>query len=98
MTEPMTIACLVRKAIAKWLEADPADITDGKYLRTDLGADTLSMLDVVMEVETFIEAEIDDDMIEQIVTVGDLVKLAERLASEEAAPATPFNPQSGVSA
>lgn len=84
MTEPLTIACQVRKAIAKWLEVDPADIADDKDLRTDLGADTLSMLDIVMEIETFIDAEIDDNQIEQTWTVGDLIKLAERLASEEA--------------
>lgn len=82
---PLSLACKVRQAIVKWLEVDPADVTDDKFLRTDLGADTLSMLDVIMEVEIAIDAEIDDDMIEQIITVGDLQKLAARLADEQVA-------------
>lgn len=85
MTASLTPACHVRKAIAKWLEVDPAEIRDGKHLRLDLGADTLSMMDVVMEVEDVLGVEIDDDIIEQIVTVGDLIGWAERLAGEAVA-------------
>ncbi|WP_431490926.1 acyl carrier protein [Paraburkholderia fungorum] len=84
MTAALTPACHVRKAIAKWLEVDPADITDGKHLRLGLGADTLSMMDVIMEVEDALEVEIDDDIIEQIVTVGDLIGWAEKLVGEAA--------------
>lgn len=83
MTEPLTIAAKVRRIVAEHLDCDPHQLTD--TCRFDvLGASDVAMIHVVMAVEDLVDAEATDDDAEQVKTFGDLCRLAERLASEEA--------------
>ncbi len=70
---------LVRAAIARVLELDPATITAATSLRADLGADSLALVEVAEIVEEQLRAtvagefRIDDEDLERLETVGEAV-------------------------
>lgn len=53
------------------LALEPADITPEARFTDDLGADSLDMVELVMEFETKFKVAIPDDDVEKILTVGD---------------------------
>lgn len=66
---------IVRAAVARVLEVEPATITRGTSFAADLHADSLALVEVVEIVESQLRArqrkfEIDDDDIESLETVG----------------------------
>lgn len=68
------IAEQVAEIIIKQLGVAAADVTPATSFKDDLGADSLDVIDLAMTCEETFGVEIPDDDIEQIVTVGDLVK------------------------
>jgi acyl carrier protein len=69
---------IVRAAIARVLELDPATITRTTSLSTDLHADSLALVETVELVEGQLrqlspEFDIDDDDVEDLETVGQAV-------------------------
>ena len=48
------------------------EVTDGKSIAEDLGADTLDGVEIVMRIEEEFNITIDDDVAENINTFGDL--------------------------
>ncbi|MEG0229581.1 MAG: acyl carrier protein [Oscillospiraceae bacterium] len=66
----------------KALLADQLDIEEDKIamdssITEDLGADSLDVVDLVMSLEDEFDLEIPDDQVENIKTVGDIVKFIE---------------------
>jgi acyl carrier protein len=64
----------LQKIIADALNVDPAKITMDTKFVDDLGADSLDLFQVIMEIEKQFEVTIDDVRIEKIVTVADAVE------------------------
>ena len=54
-------------------------ITDDQSLTDDLGADSLGVLELVMDLETAFGIDIPDDRMEHVKTVADVVALVEGL-------------------
>lgn len=68
----------VKKLIAENLDvADVDSITDSTSITDDLGADSLDVVDLVTAVNDKFSVEIPDDEVENIKTVGDIVKYIE---------------------
>lgn len=68
----------VKKLIAENLDvADVESITEGTSITDDLGADSLDVVDLVTAVNDKFSVEIPDDEVENIKTVGDIVKYIE---------------------
>lgn len=68
----------VKKLIAENLDvADVDSITEGTSITDDLGADSLDVVDLVTAVNDKFSVEIPDDEVENIKTVGDIVKYIE---------------------
>lgn len=68
----------VKKLIAENLDVADADsITEGTSITDDLGADSLDVVDLVVAVNDKFNVEIPDDEVENIKTVGDIVKYIE---------------------
>ena len=68
----------VRDLIADQLDiADKDTITEGSSITDDLGADSLDVVDLVMAIEDEFSVEIPEDEVENIKTVGDIVKYIE---------------------
>ncbi len=68
----------VKDLIADQLDvADNESITEASSITEDLGADSLDVVDLVMALEDEFSVEIPEDEVENIKTVGDIVKYIE---------------------
>jgi acyl carrier protein len=65
----------VKKIIVERLGVDPAEVTEVASFQNDLGADSLDIVELIMEFEKTFDIEIpDDDASDKISTVGDAIK------------------------
>lgn len=67
----------VKKLIAEQLDVEEANIQESSSITDDLGADSLDVVDLVMALEDEFSIEIPEDQVENIKTVGDIVKYVE---------------------
>lgn len=68
----------VKDLIADQLDVDDKEsITQDSSITDDLGADSLDVVDLVMAIEDEFSVEIPEDQVENIKTVGDIVKYIE---------------------
>jgi acyl carrier protein len=67
----------VRTIIVEQLDVDEEKVTLTANIQDDLGADSLDIVDLVMSFEEEFDMEIPDDQVENIKTVGDIVKYIE---------------------
>ena len=68
--------------IAEKLGVDPSEVTMEASVTNDLGADSLDTVELMMEFEKNFNLSIPDDQQENIQTVGDVVKLIEKMRAE----------------
>lgn len=67
----------VRSILVDQLDLDEEKVTPEASVADDLGADSLDIVDLVMSLEEEFDLEIPDDQVENIKTVGDIVKYIE---------------------
>lgn len=67
----------VKALVAENLGVDEGKITENSSFKEDLGADSLDLFEMVMGLEDEFGIEIPTEDLEQIVTVGDVVKYIE---------------------
>ena len=67
----------VKELIIDQLDVDEDSVTAGANIQNDLGADSLDVVDLVMSLEEEFDIEIPDEAVENIKTVGDIVKYIE---------------------
>lgn len=67
----------VREILVDQLDVEEESVTMEASITADLGADSLDVVDLVMSLEEEFDCEIPDDEIENIKTVGDVVKYIE---------------------
>ena len=72
-----TVLERVTKVIVDRLGVDESEIKMEASFRDDLGADSLDVVELVMELEDEFEMEISDDDAEKVTTVGDTVSYIE---------------------
>lgn len=73
----MAVFDKVKELISEQLDVKADDITEASSIQDDLGADSLDVVDLVMALEDEFEIEIPEDQVENIKTVGDIVKFIE---------------------
>lgn len=56
---------------------DESKLTPEAKLVDDLGCDSLSAVEITMELENKLDITIDDEEVEQIVTIGDIINIVE---------------------
>ena len=71
------ISLRVKTIIASYLDISAEEVVDTASLADDLGADSLEIMEMIMEFEEEFGLDIGDDAIEKISTVGDAVKYLE---------------------
>lgn len=64
----------VRDIIVDQLGVDPEEVTMAANFRDDLEADSLDLVELIMQFEEEFGGEISDEQAQKIVTVGDAVK------------------------
>ncbi len=67
----------VKEILAEQLDVNPDDIELTSNLQTDLGADSLDAIDIVMSIEDAYGIEVPDSLIENMKTVEDIVSFIE---------------------
>lgn len=67
----------VAAIIAEQLEVDVNDIELDTDLAEDLGADSIDLVDLIMTFEDEFDLEIPDEDVEDVKTVGDIVRYLE---------------------
>lgn len=67
----------VREILVDQLDVEEDAVTMDASIQNDLGADSLDIVDLVMSLEEEFDCEIPDEEIENIKTVGDIVKYIE---------------------
>lgn len=66
------IAAIVREVIAAEFEVDPAKITPGAHLFTDLELDSLDGIDLIVALEKRFGVKVDEEAAKQFRRVGDV--------------------------
>ena len=72
----------MREIIVEQLDVDEDKVTTDASITEDLGADSLDVVDLVMNIEESFDLEIPDEEVENIKTVGDIVKFIEAKTEE----------------
>ncbi|MDE5901034.1 MAG: acyl carrier protein [Muribaculaceae bacterium] len=72
------IANRVKEIIVEKLGVDENEVTETAAFTTDLGADSLDTVELIMEFEKAFEITIPDEDAEKITTVGDAVAYIEK--------------------
>ncbi len=73
---------LIRAHLADELEVDPARIEEGTRFREDLEADSLDLVELVVELEDSYGIRIPDDQAARILTVGQAADFVAAHAAE----------------
>ena len=68
----------IKAIIVKHLKIDPAKITDTTNLQEDLGADSLDLVEIIMELENKFGIEIPDEDIFGLKTMNDVIAYIEK--------------------
>jgi len=67
----------IKDIIVEQLDVEEDAVTMEASITEDLGADSLDVVDLVMSIEESFDVEIPDEEVENIKTVGDIVKFIE---------------------
>lgn len=69
----------ITNIIVNKLNVEPSIVTDNAEFINALGADSLDIVELIMDIEHEFNINIPDNMTEKIVTVGDAVKVVESM-------------------
>lgn len=72
----------IKDIIVEQLDVEEDAVTMEASIKEDLGADSLDVVDLVMSIEESFDVEIPDEEVENIKTVGDIVKYIENKVEE----------------
>ena len=75
----MITAEKIKELIAKQLNKPVAEITEEKEVVKDLGADSLDVVEMLMNLEEEFDISVPESEAVKIKTVGDIVKLIEKI-------------------
>ena len=67
----------LKEIIADQLNVDAASITEASSFKDDLGADSLDLFELVMALEDEYSVEIPAEDLQNLLTVGDVIKYLE---------------------
>lgn len=67
------IAEKVKEIIVDKLSIDPSEVTEAASFTNDLGADSLDTVELIMEFEKVFDITIEDEVSQNIQTVGDAI-------------------------
>ena len=76
------IADKVKEIIAKQLRRDVETLTGDKHFINDLGADSLDIMELNMELQEAFDIKIPESEAEKIQTVGDAIQAIEKIVNK----------------
>jgi len=72
-------SAIIVEMLTKQLNKKPADVTAEKRIKEDLGADSLDVVEILMNVEDKYGITVPDEKLMVVKTVGDLVKMIDEM-------------------
>ena len=72
----------VSKILCDQLDLEESQVTMESVIADDLGADSLDVVDLVMSIEEEFDIEFPDEEVENVKTVGDMVRYIETRVEE----------------
>ncbi|MDE5732848.1 MAG: acyl carrier protein [Bacteroidales bacterium] len=73
----------VKAIIVEKLGVDASEVTETASFTNDLGADSLDIVELIMDFEKKFDIEIDDNDADKIGTVGDAIKYIEEIVNKK---------------
>ena len=73
MAERAEVLAKVQEILVERLDVDPGDVNEGAHLRDDLEADSLDLVELIMDLEEGFGVKISDEEAQSIGTVGEAV-------------------------
>lgn len=73
----------LREIICRFVDMDPNSLTENTNIRTELGLNSLELVNVAVAIEDEFDIEIPDREVINIETFGDAVKLIEKYMEEQ---------------
>ena len=67
----------IKKILVETANVDGSKVTEEATLSEDLGIDSLDSVEIVLELESAYDIKIEDEEIQNLKTVGDIMKLVE---------------------
>ncbi|MDE6265767.1 MAG: acyl carrier protein [Muribaculaceae bacterium] len=77
------VASKVKEIIVDLLGADESKVTENASFTTDLGADSLETVDLIMKLEQEFDIEIPEDKANTITTVGQAIDYVQKAVAEK---------------
>ncbi|MCL2408625.1 MAG: acyl carrier protein [Oscillospiraceae bacterium] len=71
----------LKNSLAEQFDADPAEITRETNIITDLGADSLDLVELIMSFEEEYNISVVDEAVYEFKTVGDITDFIEAMIS-----------------
>ena len=68
----------VKTLICQYVDVDPATFTEDTNIRSDLGLNSLELINIAVAIEDEFDLEIPDREVANIETLGDAVKVIEK--------------------
>lgn len=66
----------IKEIIAKQFKVDVSELKDETTFKEDLKADSIAIVELIMNLEDELNVSLDDDKVTNVKTVGEAVKLA----------------------
>ena len=73
MADRAEVLAKVQEILVERLDVDPGDVTESAHLRDDLEADSLDLVELIMDLEEGFGVKISDEEAQSIGTVGEAV-------------------------
>ncbi|MCI1269079.1 MAG: acyl carrier protein [Ruminococcus sp.] len=75
----------IQSLIVEQLDADADAVTMEANIQDDLGADSLDIVDLITSIEDEFDIQIPDEAVDDIKTVGDIVRYVEKETGDSSA-------------
>ena len=75
----------IQSLIVEQLDADADAVTMEANIQDDLGADSLDLVDLITSIEDEFDIQIPDEAVDDIKTVGDIVRYVEKETGDSSA-------------
>lgn len=68
----------LREVICRYVEIDPSTLTEDTNIRSELGLNSLELINIAVAIEDEFDVEIPDREVSNIETLGDAIKIIEK--------------------
>ena len=68
----------LREVICRYVEIDPATLTEETNIRSELGLNSLELINIAVAIEDEFDVEIPDREVGNIETLGDAIKVIQK--------------------